>query len=778
MSRAERITTGYLRWVLDHRRLVAGLVLLALIPCGLAAAKLRVNNTITTWFLETDENLKAYYAYQEVFGNDEVVLVAVRDPETVFTPRVLAAVREATLAIAAQKHVQRVLSITNATSMESHDGTLSVRPVLPDSGPIDAALASRVKREILADPGYIGNIISPDARTALMVVQMKKVADIDAARTEALAELREVLERSLSRAGIPHATGGIGVIYDALNQLTVVEGGVLIGLSYLIITLSMVLILRSGRLAALGLGVVYVTMTLTMGLYALTGRSLNMVTVILPSLLLVIVVVDFIHVVVHFHHAGPVPSDPDARRQAVIERIGRVAVPCFYTSLTTATGFLALAVSPISLVRDLGLFGGAGAFVEWFVTITFGAIALDALTPVADFRPNDPGGWIRRFLDRVTRWTLERRGTTAMAAIGVTLFFAAGMTRLSVDTYTVGYFKDSHQVRRDHEFIEGGFGYYIPIELTLRTARARGLQEPEVLARVERLHESLTAEPEISRALSLTSFSKRVHQVLAGGEPASYTLPRTLDESSQELLLYEMDPDNSLSQYVTRDYGFGRISGRMKMMSVRPGKELMEKLEGRLQGVAGSEGTVKFAGYLPLYVKIIDYLVESQVKSFSLAVLFVFGPMYLLFRSVRLTLVSVVPNVLPIAIVLGTMGWLGIPLDVATVTIAAIVLGIAVDDTIHFLHGFRERRARGLEAEDAIREVIAGTGKAVVTTTVMLFFGFAVMGISSVKPVAYFGVLSGASLLAGLVCEFLVTPVLLVAFYPSKRAAAVVSGGS
>jgi hypothetical protein len=256
---------------------------------------------------------------------------------------------------------------------------------------------------------------------------------------------------------------------------------------------------------------------------------------------------------------------------------------------------------------------------------------------------------------------------------------------------------------------------------------------------------------------------------MAGGNPEAYRLPGTRAEARQELLLYEMDPDSSLDQYMTRDYQYGRVSGRMKMMSVRPGKEMMERLEGRLQAIFGADAKVDFAGYLPLYVKIIDYLVQSQIQSFALAMLLVFGPMWLLFRSLRLTVISIVPNVLPILLVLGAMGWLGIPLDVATVTIAAIVLGIAVDDTIHFLHGFREHRLAGKSSQAAIEEVVLDAGKAVVTTTLMLFFGFAVMGVSSVKPIAYFGLLAGGSLLAGLVCEFLVTPVLLKTFYPDAR---------
>lgn len=762
-------TTRYIRWVVGHPRLVLGLLAAAMLPCMLACATLRVNNTITTWFLETDPNLASYYAYQKVFGNDEVVVIATRDPVSVFTPDNLLLIRRVANRIEAQKHVQRVLSVATATAIEGGDGTLSVHPVLDETAPIDAAAAAEVRRLILEDPLWKGNILSDDGRTTLILVQMKTVDDIDAARAEALIEMRLVLDEEFAKAGKSFAVGGIGVIYDALNQLTVTEGGLLIGLSYLIIIASMMLILRQWRYALLGLVVVWVTVTLTMGVYRLAGNSLNMVTVILPSLLLVLTIADFVHVVIHFHNAGPVPEDRDERAGAVTARVGHIAVPCFYTSLTSSTGFLALATSPISLVRELGLYGGLGCFLEWFVTMTFCALALRHFDPVKDFRPNAPEGWMQRLLVGITRRVLAHPVLVGLSVVALTAFCLFGMMHLVVDTYTMGYFSDSHPVKRDHEFIEKNFGYYIPVELTVTATQPRALQDPAMMAKLQEVVAALTAEPVVSKAISILDFSRRVHQVMAGGKPEAYRLPGSRAEARQELMLYEMDPDSSLDQYMTRDYQYGRVSGRMKMMSVRPGKELMERLEGRLQAIFGADAKVDFAGYLPLYVKIIDYLVQSQIQSFALAMVFVFGPMWLLFRSVRLTVISIVPNVLPIGLVLGAMGWLGIPLDVATVTIAAIVLGIAVDDTIHFLHGFQEHRAAGGTTRTSIEAVVLDAGKAVVTTTFMLFFGFGVMGVSSVKPIAYFGLLSGGSLLAGLVCEFLVTPVLLKAFHPDAR---------
>ncbi|MBI3890635.1 MAG: MMPL family transporter [Candidatus Wallbacteria bacterium] len=605
---------------------------------------------------------------------------------------------------------------------------------------------------------------------------MKAMQDIDAARTEALQEIRKVLQEEVASRGLGYAVGGIGVIYDALNQITVTEGGVLIALSYLVIITAMMLILRNWRFAFLGLGVVYVTVTATMGIYALRGHMLNMVTVILPSMLLVIIIMDFVHVVMNFYHCGPIPKSREERRLTVIERVGHIALPCFYTSLTNGTGFLALAISPISLVRDLGLYGALGSFLEWGVTIPICALALYWMDPVVDFHPTSPEGWMQRLLSWMTQRVIAHRVAVSSAVLAVTAFFTWGMTRIVVDTYTIGYFRESHPVRSDHAFIEKNFGYYIPIELTVKAAKGKTFKDPAMLEKLQRIEECLLAEPVISKVLSLLPFSKRVHQVLNGGEPAKYQIPPSRQAASQELLLYEMDPDASLDQYMTRDYAFGRVSGRMKMMSVRPGKVMMEKLDGRLQGIMGADGHPEFAGYLPLYVKIIDYLVQSQIQSFTLAFLLVFGPMYLLFRSVRLTIISIVPNVLPVIYTLGFMGWAGIPLDIATVTIASIVLGIVVDDTIHFLHGFRERWDAGMDPRQATVEVIESTGKAVVTSTLMMFFGFSVMGISSVKPIAYFGVLSGMSFIAGVVCEFLVTPVLLIVFYPKPCPTPVLPG--
>ncbi len=742
MISLESMIRRLVQFILDHQKRLIQISLLLLIPCAIASATLRVNNTITTWFLETDPNLKSYYDFQKVFGNDEVVAVAVRDTRTVFNTETMEKISRVSTRIGKLEHVRRVLSITTATAIEGREGTVSVHPVLEGVEKIDSSAVDEVRRLLVDDPIWRGNILSEDLKTTLIIIQMQSVQDIDAARAVALEQIRAVLHEELTAKGVPVAIGGIGVIYDALNQITVTEGALLICLSYLLIIGSMFLILRHWKFAALGLWLVYYTATLTMGLYAMTGRSLNMVTIILPSLILVIAIADFVHVVVHFYHSGPIPEEKEARYQTVIDRVSQVAIPCLYTSLTTATGFLALTTSPISLVRDLGLFGGVGVTLAWPVTLLVASILLHRMDPVRDFRPNKPDGWMQRLLGWICAQILNRRALVTALTLGVTLFFAAGIGRIVVDTYTIGYFADSHPVPRDHRFIAENFGFYLPVELTVRTGNEGGFKEPALLRKLEGLEQTLLAENDISKVVSILDFSRRMHQALRDGKQEEYRLPETRAEAAQELLLYRMDRDATFDEYMTSDYAFTRLSGRMEMMSVRPGKELMERLEGRLQDIFKGDGEVAFAGYLPLYVKIIDYLVESQIQSFSLAVFFIFGPMYLLFRSLKLTLISVIPNVLPIVILLGAMGWSGIPLDVATVTIAAIVLGVAVDDTIHFLHGFKRRHDKGMGSRQATEQVILSTGKAVVTTTMLLFFGFIVMVVSSIKPVAYFGFLS------------------------------------
>lgn len=760
-----RLLSRFIALILAHQTFSVSFAAVLLLASMAAGSGLRVNNAITNWFLEDDPYLRAYHEFQRGFGNDEVVAVAIHDGRSIYQPLYLERIRQATRKLEALPHVHKVTSLATATSITSEKNTLSVRPVLPERGPIDEAVAQEARRLTRGDPLWEGHVVSKDGRTSLLVVQMAAVEDMDAVRTEALTQIRSVLDEVFQDSGIPYAMGGIGVIYDALNLITMREGGILVGLCYVLIIVCMLLILRSWRYALLGLFIVFYSVTVLMGIYALTGRSLNMITMILPTLMLVVGIADFVHVIIHFHHAGPIPQDREKRRIAVIERVGYVSVPCLYTSLTTATGFLALTTAPISLVRDLGIFGGIGTLIAFFSTIVFGSLVLTWAPPHTRFRPDSPGGWMRRGVGVVVDFVLSSRKLVAAIVVLGTLFFLGGIPRVVVDTYTLGYFDEDHPCRRDHRFIESNFGNYLPLELIASSRDKGGLRDPKTLARVIDAEELLLGEPDITKAFSLTGFSRRIHQVLQGGGEADYVLPPTLEATTQELLLYEMDPDGSLADYVTRDGSRGRISCRMRMMSVRPGKEMMERLEERLVQAAAPEADIRFAGYLPLFVKIIDYLVQSQVESFALAALTVLGPMFLFFRSLRLTLVGAVPNLLPIVILLGSMGWTGIPLDIGTVTIAAIVLGIAVDDTIHILHGFQHRISLGERPEAAVRETVLATGKAVVSTCIMLVFGFGILTLSSVSSVAYFGILSGMSLLAGLLCEFLVTPVLLLAVY-------------
>jgi len=554
---------------------------------------------------------------------------------------------------------------------------------------------------------------------------------------------------------------GIGVVFSALNRASSRDVGVVGTVSYAVIFALLALIFRRAGPTLVTLGIVGVSAAATLGLMGWAGRDVNMVTMALPTFVFITGVADAVHM---FTHVAAHPSpDVDERRRA---GLADVLWPCLFTSLTTAAGFLALAGARMQVVRDLGLFASAGVAIAFPVSL----IAVLAASRWASMAPRVVSlTRLQRALVELGRWS-ARRAKPVLAASALTLFVAAwGVSLLHVDTYSIDYFYPSNPVRQDSAAIESALGPYTPLELVVV---GDNLRNAESLAAVARWQDAMERDPRVGWTQSVTDVVRRMNQVLSATtsppEPAAYAVPMSDRAVEDALFLYLADVDTALDSLVVTGEGERwtqlRVTAGIPMMSARDMGELIHDLEALAELPPGVH--IVPSGYLPLYVRMMDYIVSAQITSFASAFLMIFLLLGLLFRSVRMAMLAVPGNLLPIFITLGVMGVAGIRLDVATVTIAAIVLGLVVDDTTHFLYRFREVLHEGLSHEEAVVRTLETSGVAMVTTSVVLVFGFSVLALATVKSVAYFGVLAAVAMAAALVADLVLLPALLVTLKP------------
>jgi predicted RND superfamily exporter protein len=582
-----------------------------------------------------------------------------------------------------------------------------------------------------------------------------------------LVGLYEVVDAVLRHDAVKVHAAGIGLVYDELNTASFRDTPLFLSLCILLVGIALFITFRRVGPVLMALLSVLLAMGLLMGLYALLGEELNMVTAILPTLMIIVGVADTVHLV---QHRAARLDEPLEKSLAFIVR------PCLYTSLTTAVGFGSLMSAQMQVIKDLGKYAAIGVIIALGVSVIVAAamLSVERLAP----RPRSEDETSSGFLDRQLA-ALGRLATgKPLAVIGVaaliTLLGAYGISRIVVDTYSIDFFKASNPVRIDSDAIEASYGRYMPLEFAVSAPKSleAGVQEPEFLNALAAWQAEAKAKDLAGWSSSVADVVARLNQVLREGGPEDRVVPKTAGAVAQAMLMYESQPGNERLSLTDPSYRIARVTFGVPMTSAKEWGKLITSLEAIGKKHLPKGARVERGGYLPLYVRMMDYVVDSQVSSFAIAYFAVFMLLGLLFRSLTLAAVAMIPNLLPIFVTLGLMGLLGVRLDVATVTIAAVVIGIVVDDTIHFLHRFKkELHTSGPDGADgdygeAARRTLRGAGPALVSTSLILAIGFLVLTLASVKSIIYFGLLSAVAMVAALFADLVLLPAILVSVKP------------
>ena len=739
--------------VLRHRSAWLAFIALVSVACAWGATRVGVDNAVEVWFVDGDPALAAYHGFQEVYGNDEVVVLAIHDEDGLLDREGIDRLARATAA-AKVPGIERVTSLTTVDDIRSApdpDGfeILDVGPLVRD-GAVDAA-------RLLADPLLVGRLVSADGKTALVIAQMDRMADVDAQRHTVLTAVAAAVGPVV---GEVHSAG-IGVVYDALNQLSTVDSAIFVVLSYLLIVVVLWFLL--GRVGAMlvAMGSVGLAALWIMGAYGFAGRDINIVTMILPTLVLIIGVSDCMHVMNRVAELSP--GWTGTRVELVRTAAGFVFWPCLFNTVTTAVGFASLATAPMQVLRDLGVFAALGLCGAFIVAMVLCPIAL--LSPRVEPILSD-GGRLQRFVDGCADLALRRPVAVLVVTAFCALGSALGISRIEVDTYSIDYLRASHPVRQDSDWIEAHLGPYTPLEFVVSSSDR--VDRPEVLRAIDTWERRMEEHPRVGWASSVADVAKRLHRELSVDH--ADVVPADPAALEQSLLLYTSSPDVDLSTVLAGDGTSARVTVGIPMMSAGEMGDLIDALTAMSQLPPGVE--VRVAGYLPLYVHMMDYIVRSQLSSFGLAFVLIFGLIALLFRSLRLAALAVPANLVPILLTLGVMGYAGIRLDVATVTIGAVVLGLVVDDTVQFLYRYQHELARTGDAIEAARETVRAVGRSLVVTAIVLALGFSVLGFAEIRSVSYFGLLVALALGTGVFGDLMVLPAMLALRPgPASRAA-------
>jgi hypothetical protein len=503
---------------------------------------------------------------------------------------------------------------------------------------------------------------------------------------------------------------------------------------------------------------------LMLGILGLFKQKLNMVSAILPSLVLIMCLEDIIFIFSHYY-------DTPENERDITKTLAHVMVPCFFTSLTTALGFFSFSISPMKILKYFGMFAALAVVLEYIVSIIIGTFVLVFIESRKTGNESKPAG--KSYETMFKPWLEKLNGIVQSYYKQITIVFviilaigAVGILRITVDTFSMGMLLKSNPIRQNSNFFEKDYGYYVPLEIRLIPASGT-IKDPAFLKKLDGLQKLIEKEYGY-KSTSVADVVKQLNKVLTDGKESSYIIPDTQNAVAQELLMYEMDGKGDLFYFTNNDMNEARLTVRVPMASSQTFKQIKNTIENTVRAEFGESSKIIFGGYIPLYVKLIDYIAQTQIESFMLAFFLIFLSTTILLRSAYYLLIIVIPNIIPIVFTLGFMGFTGIDLDIATVTVAAITIGLSVDNTIHYLYYFKTLRAKGMEVKEAVGEALRFKGAPMFISNIILVFGYLIMVFGHVTSVVYFGLLVSLTLTMAMLCDMLLLPSLILIFNKKK----------
>ncbi len=699
-----------------------------------------VNNSLRIWFKEDAPALKQYDDFQRRFGSDEVIIILFSDERGVLQKANIDKIKALTARIEAHPDVALVLSISNMKMLQKEGIGLIASDLL------DARLSEQERREKLDRvPLLSRHLINEDFTATRLIVQFKRLPDMDARRGQIIQAVKEVAYQEIAREQL--AFGGVGVIFEGLNELSQQDFGLFLAIAYGVMCVVLVYLYRSFLILILALGVIALATYFTLGLYGLAGHELNLMSTLIPIILVLLGMIDVIHIVNERMH---LQSHAINAREKALTALKNVWKPCLFTTLTTMAGFLSLLFTPMSILREFGLFSALGILLCLIFTYLLSLLMLPLLKDIRS-----------RNFPMASLWhdVIQYKKVLLIATLVLCLISVVGMFQVKVDTYTLGYLPQDHPVVKDHVLITQKWGDYMPLELMLDISENYSIHSPEVVQRSLRLMDTLKSMEGISAGFGFSSLTQAGLQAQYG-DKADKALQSKSAVLQMQRVLRRYYP--ALYTHLVDSTGqYARITLFGKMSSAATLKDKMDTLMALSAGTMDSLATVIPSGYLPMYADIINYVTQSQVKSLALAIIFIFLLVWIFIRDVQLALVALLTNMFPLMILFGWIGWLHIDLDIATASIAAIGLSFCIDDSIHFIYDYKKNRLTGMNSYEAQAQTFRKIGPALVTSSLILFCGYILMVFASLKTIHLFGSLTALMVIAALYAQLVIFPLLI-----------------
>ncbi|MBU0994347.1 MAG: MMPL family transporter [Proteobacteria bacterium] len=758
----------FISLIVSRYKSVLLFTLLLTIALGSFCKNITFNHTADVYFRHNDPKLLEYNAFQDTFGNEELGLIIFQD-DHVFSNEVIEIIRKISQNIEKLDRVDRVYSITEQDeSITLEDDSLGNRKLVPE-GLLNDATLSIVKDRVLGNKSIVGRLISKNGTLVAIAFELAKHSDSNQ-KLILMDKIKATAEKIAGSRLKLHFTG-VPFFEAEENTLTVKDLSITLPLMTLLSAVVIMVLFRSFALNAICFFTLLIINVMVLGLFAMAGESINLVTSIMAAVLINVSMADLIHFIAHYKDEL-IENKNDFSRSTVCT-IKAIWQPCLFTSLTTAVGFVSFLTANIRPIQVLGLYTAIGTMIAFALTITFFPAALLLLykkNETGDLLHKDQQSSKDKFLSILGGFAVKRATFIKIASVILVILSIFGTLRVTFKANTMNVFKEDNPMVIDLKFIEENLGGTMNSEVVVTAnSEKNDFESPEGLAKIEEIQkyfDTLEERKFVSSSFSINNYLKEVNKAFNKDDNQFYTLPET-----KETIIdyYELGDPEITDRFISLDKKKARITYQIYNNALEQREAYLNDLNYNLTKILGQDYTYIITGTSSLWMSLDENLKESFMSSFLFACITIFLMMVYISKGIKLAVISMVPNILPILLTIGLMGWLKIPFDTLTVMIVCVTLGINVDDTVHFIVWFRRNIASGKSVESSILMTYKNVGMSIISTSIILALGFVVLSLGSYKPYETFGLLTAFNIMMALLADLLLLPSLILQFDKSSK---------
>jgi len=739
--------------VVKYRKIIIIITIILTLFFGYFASKIKINSDTTTYLPKTDTIVRMFNHIGEEFGSNSLAIV-VLDTKEVFSQEVIEQISVLTQEFKLLDGVADVISLTNIIDIKKGEDGIEVGKLIDEYNlPQAAPDLEKLKQYVLAKDLYQGHIVSDDAKTTLIICRLREGIDQTKTVRQIMSTAQKVkLNGKIHFAGVPFQV-------NEINNFIIGDLKLLVPIVGLLIALLLFVSFRSASGVLMPLISVLVSVIMTLGIMSIFKIPLTIISNIIPVVLFTVGSAYTIHIVNKFNE--------DKSERALSE----IIVPVMLAAVTTVFGFISFVFgSYLTMIKQFGIFTSIGIFLALVSSITLiPALLISTSHPRQPVQGENSAKKHSRFMNKFALLVLKSNKIVIGLAIIVVIVCSLGIPKIKRTSDMVGFFKPASQIRISEQVMKNKFGGSVPIQILI----TGDILEPSVLSRIKEIEEFLRTQPGVYHPQSIVDLIEEMSYVIGEGR----NIPDTRDKVSN--LWFLLEGEEMVRQMVNSDKSEAVIQAMVSGIETAQGKKMLRDIQSFIDNIDTTQHlstetqnsklkTQNFwkgaglTGSPLIYDRLDRSLMKSQIQSLIIAILLVFISVAMMLRSIAGGLIGLVPILLTLLIIFGFMGYAQIPLDVATVLVGSISIGIGIDYSIHFLSRFRKETKDGKNIYDALSNTLTTTGRAIIINVITVCGGFLVLIFANLIPLQRFGILVAITMLSSGLGALVILPAIIL----------------